>query len=71
MILQAIDNINFREYVLRSIEIQLRDKDRNYSYALEEKKMKILFSVRIKMYYYSILINFKMIMQSYEIDKNY
>lgn len=70
MILQAIDNINFREYVLRSIEIQLRDKGRNYSYALEEKKMKILFSVRIKMYYYSYS-NFKMIMQSYEIDKNY
>lgn len=70
MILQAIDNINFREYVLRSIEIQLRDKGRNYSYALEEKKMKILFSVKIKMYYYSYS-NFKMIMQSYEIDKNY
>lgn len=62
-----IDNINFREYVLRSIEIQLKDRDRDkdYNYALEgKKKMKILFSVLELKIYYS---NFKMIMVVYKI----
>lgn len=47
-----IDNINFREYVLRSIEIQLKDRDRDkdYNYALEGKKKNenTLFCIRIK-----------------------
>lgn len=46
-----IDNINFREYVLRSIEIQLKDRDRDkdYNYALEGKKNEnTLFCIRIK-----------------------
>lgn len=57
MILQVIDNINFREYVLYSIEIQLKDRNRDYIYALEERKMKILFSIRIKNLVFIVLIN--------------
>lgn len=57
MILQVIDNINFREYVLYSIEIQLKDRNRDYIYALEERKMKILFSIRIKNLVFIVIIN--------------